>query len=174
MKFHKFLFLIAFVAGLLIFTLPYLGIESPETSYTTFIKTEYSEDPLFSYAVSIFPIKVEVLNAEQLITNDSIKIGVAGQMNEMHFGRIPVGASTTKILEIENNEGTSAKAIVEVVGPMRSFTAGLDIEKLLPPGEKSEIKIKCEPASSGNYTGEVIMTVISPKSSFSEQLLKLM
>ncbi len=165
--------LIIGIIGVIVFALSYLGFSPPEVSYTTSIETDYTENIFFKYSITTFPIKVEVKEVEDLMSNDSVKIGIAGQRNELNFGRIPVGASTTKILEIKNNEKTSAKAKVEVFGPMSSFTVGIDTEKLLPSSKKSEIKIKCEPLSTGNYTGELKVVIISPKSSSFEQLLKL-
>ena len=174
MKSYWVLFLIGLAVWLLIFISPYIGIEPPQTSYTTSIIRGYDEDPFFRYSINTFPIKVEALDADQMVFNDSVKIGVAGQMNEMHFGRLPISASTTKILEIENNEETTAKARIEVYGQMSAFTEAIDAGQLLPPHKKSEIRIKCKPPSAGNYTGELKMVIISPKSSFLEQLLKLM
>jgi len=174
MKTCRLFILAAFLGLIFILAFPYIGPEHPEGEYTESIISEYKEDIFFRYSITRFPIRVEAMNTDELVTNDSVKIGVAGQVNEMHFGRIPIGASTTKILEINNNEKTWAKAFAEIKGPMNSFTVGIDTEKMLAPGEKSEIKIKCEPTKSGNYTGEAVMTIISPKSGFFEQLLRLM
>ncbi len=168
-------FLVAvLVIGIILFISSYAGFTPFEITYTDSINVDFSSDPFFKYSVKTYPVKVEAVDLADATVNSSVRIGVAGQTDELNFGRLPPGTSTRKIIEINNNEKNKAKAKIEISGNMEAFTrAEKNDEMILLPG-KNEIKIECGPERKGNYSGEIKITVIYPKSSFFENLLYLM
>lgn len=133
--------------------------------YAIHMKTEHSESPFFKHSVVTYPAKVIAVDALDVMENDTIKIGVAGQTNELNFGRVPVGASTTKIIEIENNEKNPARLRINVKGKMEKFTFPEKNDIMLKPG-KNAVMIKCTPKEKGNYSGEIEVIISYPKDSF--------
>jgi len=165
---------IAVALGAVLLLPLHYGLITSHINFVSSISKETSSDPFFTYTVIKYPAVIEAVNVEDITENSTVKIGVAGQTTELNFGRIPIGASSSKILETENNEKVKSLVRFDAIGNISRFIIVEQGNKFFLERGKHKIKVKCVPKEKGNYTGVVTMAIITPKSDFLSGLLYMM
>lgn len=169
-----FALIIILVLGSLVLYSVYSGPDFlNKREYVEKITSEKWEDPFFMYSETVYPAFAQVVDKTYFGENESVKIGIAGQTNELNFGRIPLGAGTRKIINVMNNEVKPVLVTVDVIGELKPFTKA-DKTKILLSNGKKELIISCMPENTGNYSGEIKVRTVYPKNGLSEFMLKTM
>ncbi len=151
------------LAGLLYPLLP----AQPMGEQVDAIETRQDDTLLFTQSVTHYPLEAYVVPPPQ-VGNESLPIGIAGETDRIHFGRIPVNASTKKFLSV--NASTRSRLTLRAAGNISdalAFSRTVYVEGL------DEIRIAFAPSSPGNYTGVLTVKSLVPKNGFGRAVLQV-
>ncbi len=133
-------------------------IEKPQELVKELSFTAY-EGYLLNTEITRYPVKAEVFNQN----NSKINIGIAGQRNELHFGRLPVTAVSRKTIEFENKKNSYSKIYIKTYGDTAdSMKAGKNTF-IIEPETKRTIQIAFNASKTGNHSGELDIIAKIPK-----------
>ncbi len=126
---------------------------------------ESSENIMFREEKTYYPLSGMVVKME----NETIPLGIAGQTNEINFGRIPLKAYSRKYINVNSNR--PAKIEIHSFGNITEF---MDFpEHIFVENEEKKIRILFNGTEEGNFTGTLLIRNIIPKNFFSEKILRM-
>jgi hypothetical protein len=156
--------IILIVVIILIFVLP-LRFEGFATQKTF----EISDTPMIHAERTRIPAMGSVIG------KDDPNLGISTDTHIIGFGIIAAGGYSKRHINTSNDRDIRAKIRLESSGNISQLLHFESNNFILYPGESKPVKVRFEAdeaATPGNYSGEVIITVIEPKNSFADMLLE--
>jgi hypothetical protein len=154
----------AAAAGFLI-----LADKTPQPTDRVLAPVRRQTDGMFFKTVVVrFPARVLIVLPE--IDNDTIKVGVSADWNELNFGVVLQNMTVKKFLTI-NNTDVNMKSCVLSYGSIGPLIKVPENNFIIKTGEAKDVLLEFSGPDLGNYTGEVDMITKKPKYGFLEPLL---
>ena len=157
-------FLAIAVTGYLI-----LADNTPQPTDSVLVMKRQQMDTLFfTKVVDRIPTKAAIVLPN--LENETLKVGVSADKNELNFGVVIQNMSVTKFLNINNKDVTVKECVVSYgsIGPLIKVP---EKEFVLSTGESKMVSLEFSGSELGNYTGEVDVITKKPKYGFLDILL---
>ncbi|MFB6075518.1 MAG: hypothetical protein ABEK17_00070 [Candidatus Aenigmatarchaeota archaeon] len=128
-------------------------------------KSSYEYNDYLFYRTEL--VKYPMSGQSVRVNNSNFTLGFAGQTYELHFGKIPLNSSTTKILNMSSKKDVKIKTY-----KFGNISNSIIVDKEFWLSGEKELKVKFEPEYSGNFTGVLMIRSIIPNNVLSKTFLK--
>ena len=156
------LFLIILIFSSIILYLYYFEKNRTPERIVDKLKFEREEGNLFIKEVVRYPAMGNVTSF--VSENNTIKLGVTTQTDELNFGVVPENLTVRKFINLKNNKKGSVKICIISYGNIKDFIKVKDGNDIILKGnETKEVEILFNATKIGNYKGEIDVIIRKPK-----------
>ncbi|MBN2013674.1 MAG: hypothetical protein JW778_00690 [Candidatus Altiarchaeota archaeon] len=145
------------------------GKTAEPEEYVQRITREGDESLFFDKIIDRIPARVSVVHPRT--ENNTIKVGVSADTNELNFGVVIQNMSVRKFLNIASDDASTVKICIVSYGNISSFIRAEQVDFIMEKGDSTEVMLEFNGDLVGNYTGEVDVVTKKPKYGFLESLL---
>lgn len=92
-----------------------------------------------------------------------IRVGIAGQQNELNFGVAPINSSVRKFINLGNSEQLPIKVHILSYGEMAQNINAPQKDFIMESGEEKEIEVAYNCTQIGEFKGEVDVLIRVPR-----------
>jgi hypothetical protein len=135
---------------------------TPESLVTKIERTE-SESLLFYKTYVRIPTRAIVIPMNK--TNQTLKLGIDTDTNELNWGKIPEGIKVVKLLDLKNPKKLDGKVNIFVYGDIKPYIV-VDSKFILKSRETRNMELSFKSDKVGAYSGEIDVLVRVPKYDF--------
>lgn len=157
-----------FIVALAFSVILYLDKTSAPSAYVTEKIQEQSDGVFFKRAVDRIPAKAVVFFPQ--MEENTIRVGVSADPNELNFGLVVQNMSVRKFLGIKNKD-VDVKICVLAYGNISEFIQTRENNIIVRHNESRELMLEFRGKRIGNYSGEIDVITKKPKYSFLNPLL---
>ncbi len=144
--------------------LPALSLHEVEVRPADNLTFEFHENLMFRDERTSYPMKGRVVEMK----NETIPLGIAGQTNELDFGRIILNSTSRKVINMNSAETVKVEF----------YSAGNISDYIVMPEDffmrgGNEVKVTFNGTSLGNFTGTLMVRSVIPKNFLAEKMMGL-
>ncbi len=127
----------------------------------------FGENIFFVETVVRYPVNVTVVN----VTNQTFKVGIVGDTDKLSFGRLPIGFSERKTIEVNNPTNRRIEVKLRAYGNISEFMFYPE-NIFIEPKTYKPITVGINATKLGFYRGELDVIVRYPKTDVIERLMR--